>query len=429
MPEEIAATSEALGNVSKPLSLRAGIAWTGLGNVVYLASQYVMLMVIAKLGDAERVGQFSLAFAITAPVFIFSQMNLRQLQVTDVKNEYSNSDYFWLRILSTGLAMLIVAAITTFSGYSSSMMWLILIVGFAKAVESISDIALGQMQRHERMDLAAFSLLTKGILSCVALSALMWKTRDLHYSVFGMAGIWLLTLVFYDLPIQSRLSCADTKSGKFCLESIGKLLFLAFPLAAAAGLGSLSTNLPRYFLEHYHGGSAVAHFSVAAAPLMMLLLINGSVGQATLVRASSYFQADQFGAFKRLTLKITVLQLLMGIIFIGGSVAAGERLVAILFTPEYASSAKVTTIMAIGVTLGSFGVFGATVIYATRRPYLQLILILATLLLQIPTCWYLVSTYGIIGASWADCLKYVIATSVLAIIGTLVCYTKRSGVK
>ena len=43
-------------------------------------------------------------------------------------------------------------------------------------------------------------------------------------------------------------------------------------VAAAAGLGSFSTNLPRYFLEHYHGKAAVAMFSVAAAPIAALVV-------------------------------------------------------------------------------------------------------------------------------------------------------------
>ncbi len=46
-----------------PLSLRANFSWTFVGNVVYAGSQWGMLVVLAKLGTPEMVGQFSLGLA------------------------------------------------------------------------------------------------------------------------------------------------------------------------------------------------------------------------------------------------------------------------------------------------------------------------------------------------------------------------------
>ena len=60
-----------------------------------------MVIVLAKLGSPEHLGQFAFGLAMTAPVFMFSTLRLRDVQATDAKNEYRFGDYFALRIMTT----------------------------------------------------------------------------------------------------------------------------------------------------------------------------------------------------------------------------------------------------------------------------------------------------------------------------------------
>ena len=47
-----------------PLSMKANFSWTLAGNVAYAACQWAMLVVLAKLGTPEKVGQFVLGLAV-----------------------------------------------------------------------------------------------------------------------------------------------------------------------------------------------------------------------------------------------------------------------------------------------------------------------------------------------------------------------------
>src|SRR4051812_45337492 len=93
------------------LSLKVNFIWTLAGNLIYAGCQWGMLVIIAKLGSAELVGQFALGLAITAPVLMFSNLQMRGIQATDAKREYSFGDYLGLRLLTTLLALLIIAGI------------------------------------------------------------------------------------------------------------------------------------------------------------------------------------------------------------------------------------------------------------------------------------------------------------------------------
>jgi O-antigen/teichoic acid export membrane protein len=56
-----------------PLRLRTGFAWTVAGNVVYGASQWAMLSLIAKLGNGEMLGQYALALARVAVLVAYDR--------------------------------------------------------------------------------------------------------------------------------------------------------------------------------------------------------------------------------------------------------------------------------------------------------------------------------------------------------------------
>src|SRR5690606_27476679 len=51
-----------------PDSVRRSLSWTMFGELGFAASQWLSLMVIAKLGSAEALGRYSLGFAVSTPI-------------------------------------------------------------------------------------------------------------------------------------------------------------------------------------------------------------------------------------------------------------------------------------------------------------------------------------------------------------------------
>lgn len=82
-------------------SLRLNFSWTIMGNVVYSGTQWGILVLLARLGNPEAVGQFSLGLAITAPIMLFASLQLRAVQATDARLQFQFRDYAGLRILNT----------------------------------------------------------------------------------------------------------------------------------------------------------------------------------------------------------------------------------------------------------------------------------------------------------------------------------------
>src|SRR5262249_54015187 len=158
--------------------LRTAVAWTVAGNTIYAGCQWAMLMVIAKLGSADAVGAFALAFAVTAPVMMFSSLQLRVVQATDAQAEFAFGHYLAVRLVTTGAALLVCACAGWF-GAGRGSFGVVLLVALAKAAESLSDVLYGLMQRRQDMRSIAISMIAKGCLSLAVLGAVLFLTGSL----------------------------------------------------------------------------------------------------------------------------------------------------------------------------------------------------------------------------------------------------------
>ena len=141
------------------------------GNLIYAACQWMALIAIARLGTPEMVGEFAFALAVTSPIIIFFNLNMRAFQATDIKGEYLFIDYLFARLTQTVLALLTIFIVVTVSGYASSIVLIVAGVSLYKAIESISDIYYGRMQKREKMSRIGRSIALRGMLYLASLYA------------------------------------------------------------------------------------------------------------------------------------------------------------------------------------------------------------------------------------------------------------------
>jgi O-antigen/teichoic acid export membrane protein len=410
---------------SRLSTLHRGVVWAGVGSAVYAACQYGMLMAMARLGSPTQVGQFALAQALATPVIVISQMQLRQLQVTDVAGQQTYGQYLGARLVASVVAVALIMTIALVSQYRGEMLAVIGLVAVAKALESVSDIAHGALQRAERMDLIARALILKGVASLAAFVALLALTGRLLPSVAAMACMWGLVLLVYDMPLSRRVTGGTSWRVAVDWDVLRTLARTALPLSFASGLLALSANVPRYVLEATRGSEAVGLFAVAAVPLAILAVAHTAVHQATLPRAATHFHHREWGDVRRIATQVAVLQMAGGALLTVLLFFAGEPVMRGLFGAEYVVVAPLAALMAAGVALGGVGAWGVTIIMAGRRFNLQLAFVGAILATQVPLAVVLISRGGLAGAGWSEFIRYVLSAVFLVGLGAYVYRTER----
>ena len=394
-------------------SFRRNAAWTLAGNAVYAACQWGMLVVLAKVGSLEKVGQLGYALAITAPILQLAGLNLRAIQSTDARREHAPGQVLALRLAMLAAAAIILAAIALGLELPAETAFVIAGVGLAKIIESVSDVLYGVLQQRERMAPISRSLMLRGVTGLVGLAVGVVATGRVVWGVLGYAAAWASLLFLYDLPCAAR-ALKEEGGSRHTLAPHGPtarligLAKLAAPLGIVMALISLNTAIPRYFLEHTAGEAAVGVFSALASLILAGTLVVGALGASASPRLARLHAAGDLTGFRRFLCRLALGGAALGVAGIAVAAIAGAPILRIVYTTEYAAyAADLVWIMVAGALgyVSSFLGYGLT---AARilKPQVGLFATVA-LASALASAW-LVPAHGVRGAAWALLAGYAI---------------------
>ena len=399
---------------NKDITLRRNFSWTFIGNLIYSGCQWGMLVVLAKLGNPEMVGTFTLGLAVTAPVMMFSNLQLRDIQTTDAKNHYLFNDYLGLRLITTGLALPIILWITLATGYKGETAIVIILIGFAKGLESISDVFYGLLQKHEKMDRMAVSVMMKGPLSLLMLSIGTYISGSIVWGVVGLVIAWACILLIWDIPsyrwlinkFTSEGEIPDSLEGKTAkprwqLGTIRKLIWLSLPLGLVMMLISLNANIPRYFLEQSLGKKELGVFAALAYLIVAGNMVVSALGSAARPRLAKYYAGGNVSAYQKLLLQLVAIACLLGLSGILVAWVAGGQILTIVYQPEYAKYTELLIWLMVTAGIGYVSSFLGEGMTAARYFRTQIpLFIIVTSTSAIASFWFIPKN-GLKGAAIA----------------------------
>jgi len=380
--------------------LRVSFSWTLAGNVVYAVTQFGILSALAKLASAAVVGQYALALAISAPIFMFTNLQLRGVQATDARNEYQFADYFTLRCLSTILGVLAVVFIVVIARYDRITSFVVLLVTAAKAVETFSDVIAGHLQKFERLDQVARALMLRGSASVATFTITFWIARSLVFSVLALAVTWLVVIGLYDFRVVLSV-LHDRVFFRYSTSVLRRLIWLSLPLGLVMALISLNANIPRYLLERKLGAAELGIFASLAYLMTAMSLIVSALGQSVCARLSRFFADGDVHHFKMLIGKLIGLSLVLGSVGIAGAAIFGKQILTLVYRAEYASHVSLLVVFAIAATVSSAASFLGYGMTAARCFRSQVPLIVLATLTSAGLTVALLPSCGLMGAGYA----------------------------
>jgi O-antigen/teichoic acid export membrane protein len=388
-------------------SLRANFAWTFAGNVLYGACQWGMLSVLAKLGNASIAGQFTLGLAVSAPVFMFTNLQLRAVQATDVNVEHGFANYFTLRLLATLFGLMVIVVLLPFAGASSAVRVVILMVSVSKCVECMSDVTAGLLQREEKLKRVAISLMMRGIASVLVFYITFAYFRNLALSVAAMSVVWLAVLLSYDVRNVRTLIGRQDPFFRFDRRELWRLVMLGLPLGWVATFASLNANIPRYFLQHYLGLADQGIYASLAYLVVAINLVVAALGVSVTTRLARLFANGDRRQFVLLLTKLCMLGVLIAAVGVPLTFLAGRPLLTLVYRREYADHVGLLALLVAIAGLSTIGSFLFCGLTAARRFRAQVPVYFAAMLIVVAGSALLVPRWGLIGAGIALLLSAI----------------------
>lgn len=401
--------------MTRGVSLRRNVAWAMAGNAGYGACQWGVLAVVARVAGAETLGAFAFGLALTGPVMTLANLHLRAVQATDARGEYPFGVYLGLRLVTVTLALVVIAAVALVLGSRGAALGLVLALALAKALEAVSDVVFGLLQRVEDVRRIALSLLLKGVLGVAAVAAVLGTTASIQATALALALAWGVVLVLWDLPGAARLARLRPR-----LEPgpIAGLAWLALPLGCVMGLNAFTVSVPRYAIQADLGPAALGHFAAiaylfvaAGQPLLAL-------GAAVTPRLARWFATDP-PAYHALVARTVLVAGALGALGVGAAALAGRAVLALAYAPEYAAHAGVLVWMAVAAGVGFLASALGFSVTAARRFRDQLLVAVLALGGSVALSHLLVPRHGLQGAAWA-----VLGTETIRLLALAAVYAR-----
>ena len=317
--------------------LASGASWTLAASFAAAVSQWLLLMVAAKLGSTAMVGQLALAFAIVAPIQALTDLALRPALATDARRLFHFRDYLQLRGMTIAISIAVVGAAALILGGTASP--IIIAIGLQKAVESASDLFFGLFQREERLKWMGQSVVLRSTLASIAFVGVILAYGDLLVACLAGLVVHIGVFLLHDLARGSGLTDFRA-SGASEGNRVGELFRASLPLAAGLFLMSFAVNIPRYFVEKRMGVAALGVFAALIYVFQAGAMLVDAVSQAACVRLARFHSLGDDRAFRGLLLRLAGLAALAASGGVLLALLGGGQLLGMAYSQAFASEAK-----------------------------------------------------------------------------------------
>ena len=392
-------------NPSRPLfptvSLRLNFSWTLLGNVVSQLCMWGIISCYVKIGAADDAGYYVLALAVVQPIFFFTDFNLRQVYVTDVNDQYEFRDYVAHRLVFCVVGILVSSLIALCYYHDSRELILsTFLLAVAVAGQSLGEIYHAYLQKRDRFDTIAGSMMLRGATSLLVTGIVFAITKNVPSSLAALIFTRFAVVIFYDYP-QATALAQFRLLPKFSGKTFRTLTLLGLPLAINMGMYSFVPQIPRFYLKEYDGVAVAGQFGAIAALMSVGLMVINSLGVAMSQRFAQAYASGNRREYLRLTL------ILSGTAFLGTCLALilipyfGEAVLTLAYSREYAGLNDIFYWITIGTLFGLIATALAYPVTAARYFHVMPLICFVQMIVTFAGCWILVPDYGMYGATLA----------------------------
>ncbi|WP_156376677.1 lipopolysaccharide biosynthesis protein [Yonghaparkia sp. Root332] len=326
-----------------PRALLTGSAAMFAANLSRAVSQFLLIVVLAQLGRLEDVAYYTLAVAVTTPLFTVAEMSLRNVYLT-LQHRASTNTYYGIRAVA---AITALAASMVLFLFDPRLAAIGALVAAVRAIDSVSDMALAPLQQSKRYAIIAALTGANAWITLLVAAALLFATRSLPVALAASLVVSAVVCVLSYLAARTRGLGPSGRSNS--ARSVRGILRAGLPSGLAFASVSVLAYLPVYLLSAHGSLADIARFAVLSYLISFASLALGSIQQVLIGDLADVSRSAGFGsasrAVRRLGGPVFAITLATSLL----TVWLGPVGVALVFGPQYAVS--VMEILPIAATL------------------------------------------------------------------------------
>ncbi|MCX4246332.1 lipopolysaccharide biosynthesis protein [Paraliomyxa miuraensis] len=372
-------------------------AWSLLGEAGYAAGLLATVVLLARLGSEQTLGQYTLGMALATPAILLTNLHLRPAYVVD-EGRWCFEEYLGLRLCTIPLALVLLGLGVVLMELDVRTAAMVMAVGGLRAWEALSDVLLAPAQKAQRLAAVGCSRALRGLLTAIGVGLGPWLTGDpLGGMVLALILLGGLSLGF-DLAVARRHAPGPLRL-RLPTAAILGLIRRTLPIGLAAAILAASTNAPAYALERFHDVGTVGRFGAVAIVMMMGQLVNVALGNAAIPRLARAHHEGRLGLrpIGRLLLAVAVVNGLLVL----GALCLGPTILRVVYGPAFGDLGSALLLAAAVAWVAGLANILSQAVTAAGRFGQQLVINAIALCGSVGLSLWLVPAEGLRGALWA----------------------------
>ena len=409
----------------KEHSLKSSMIWNAFGNAVYLACQWLITILVANIGNFTDAGLLSIAMSVSATFQTFALFGIRNYQVSDINEKYSDGTYVSFRIITCIAALLCCAAFSVIIGYTLDTVLCIILFMLFRLAENFSDVLHGILQKNGRLDIVGKSFVIKGVGILALFLIGYYATKSLSVGLLLMSSFSILSTVFFDsvMTLKIKKFRLDLK-----LKNSFSLAKETLPLCIYLFLSAAIATVPKLILEKNSSEEILGIYSSIFAPAILIQAVLGYIYTPFAPKLSEYRFKAETKKFVALSLKITAAICIFTVIMLACAWLFGEFALVLLFGDDI--TPYIYLLIPILLAISALAIFGFLCMLAIVLRNISSLIIgtslgfASTIIITLP----MINKFGINGTSYSLIVSTLIANAVLVIgiVYTLYAETKKT---
>lgn len=239
-----------------------------VGMMVFSFSSVLLLLVVTRILGKSEAGIFSIGWAICQQMLTIGLFGTRNVQVSDIDDNYRFSDFFSLKIISI-LMMLMGSIIYSFLLHLSEVeIQVSFLLSVLMSSEAFADVFAGYFQKNDKIGIVGLSYIIRVLMYDLLfiISLFVFRSVTLSISIaVCISYLWLLVFDFTLIRRTENVFCFD-------LARLKKVISSSIAICVSAFLTNYIVNIPKNSIALYLDNTMQTYYNILAMPSFIISL-------------------------------------------------------------------------------------------------------------------------------------------------------------
>lgn len=370
--------------------------WNIIGTSFNSFNSLFFLIIVTWINGAQDAGIFVIGSAISLILYTIGEYSGRICQVTDSQNKITDKDYIFNRFITSALVIIIGIFIVVIRKYNLYKSSIIISLCIFRALEAFSEILYGIMQKYGALYKAGQSYTIKSGLGLLIFLIIDKLTHNLFFTCISLSGIYILTIIFFDLNNIKRLTSLKYKVNLDNVKVIFKKEFFVFANSFA---GVYLLNSQKYAIDNFFNDNIQAIYGYIMMPASIINLFTKFVIMPFLNDFKELIKNCDIKKLRNIILKIKLVIIVFGIFCLILGIIIGPEILSIIYKTDLTNYRINLGIIIGAYILYSLSYLDLVVLTTTRNTFIQFIIYIFSMIIALISSQILVNKLEINGAT------------------------------